>query len=49
MVSFLVMLRDSLVAISVGSSLSLLHAGACFLVVVVGLFFICHRVVSLYV
>lgn len=45
---FLVMVRGSLVAVSVESSLSLQCAGASFLVVVVGLIFICHRVTSLY-
>ena len=47
-VSFLVMVRGSLDAISVRSSLSLQRAGVSFLVVV-GLIFICHRVTSLYV
>ena len=41
------MVRGSLVAVSVESSLSLQRAGASFLVVVVGLICICHRVAPL--
>ena len=43
------MVRGSLVAISVGSSLSLQCKRTFFLVVVVGLIFICYKVTSLYV